>query len=163
MAAPPRLATRARKTNACRKLRRAWAARAARVCGEKDRAGMFPHGEGPRSVNRGQEATRSAIEHVTSVLPWSVLTETSQSLHVAPHRARIRFVLFRQRVRLGGLLLRQIESPHNRLEHRVARRSEFLGGGPQDQGAVIRGVCVVGCANAVVVRRPRLLHLRSYE
>src|SRR5438445_1211407 len=96
---------------------------------------MCPHGKGPRSVNRGQEATGSAIEHVTSVLPWSVLTETSQSLHVAPHRARIRLVLFRQRVRLGGLLLRQIESPHDRLEHRVPRRSEFLGGGPQEQAA----------------------------
>src|SRR5438094_3712068 len=122
---------------------------------------MCPHGKGPRSVNRGQEATGSAIEHVTSVLPWSVLTETSQSLHVAPHRARIRFVPFRQRVRLGGLLLRQIESPHNRLEHRVPRRPEFLGGGPQEQGAVIRSVCVEGRANAVERRRPRLLNRRA--
>ncbi len=104
-------------------------------------------------MNRGQEATGSAIEHVTSVLPWSVLTETSQSLHVAPHRARIRLVLFRQRVRLGGLLLRQIESPHDRLEHRVPRRSEFLGGGPQDQGAVRRtGTNVAGGVSSASVR-----------
>jgi hypothetical protein len=70
-------------------------------------------------------------------------------------------VLFRQRVRLDGLLLRQIESPHNRLEHRIPRRSEFLGSGPQDQGAVIRGVCVEGCTNAVEGRRPRLLNRRA--
>jgi hypothetical protein len=57
-------------------------------------------------------------------------------------------VFFRQRVRLGGLLLRHFSAPNGRLEHRVPRRSELLGSGAQEQGAVVRGVVVERCTNA---------------
>ena len=65
-------------------LRRAWAARAVTVCVEKGRVGMCPHGEGPGSVDRGQEATGGAVESEASILPRCALTETCQPLHVAP-------------------------------------------------------------------------------
>ena len=103
---------------------------------------MYPRGEGPGSVDRGQEATGGAVESEASILPGRALTETRQPLHVAPDGTGVRLVLLRQRVRLGGLLLRQIESLHSRVEHRVPRGSELLGSGPQEQGAVVRGVCV---------------------
>jgi hypothetical protein len=45
---------------------------------------------GPGLVNRGQEAAGGAIERVSSVLPGCVLTESCQSLHVAPDRTGIR-------------------------------------------------------------------------
>ena len=88
-------------------------------------------------MDRGQEATGGAIESEPSVLPGRALTETRQSLHVAPDGTGIRLELLRERVRLGGLLLRQIESLNGRLEHRVARRPEFLGRGPQEHGAIV--------------------------
>lgn len=117
---------------------------------------MCPHGERPGSVDRGQEAAGGAIESEASVLPGRALAETRQPLHVAPDGTGIRLVFFRQRIRLVGLLLRQIESPRDRLEHRVARGSELLGGGPQEDGAIGVGVGVEGCADAVERRRPRL-------
>src|SRR5258708_861811 len=160
MAAPPtRHGTHG--TSACRSMRRAWAARAVTVCEWKDRAGMCPHGEGPGSVDRGQEAAGGAIEGEASVLPGRALAETCQPLHVAPDRAGIRLVLFRQRVRLVGLLLRQIESPRDRLEHRIARGSELLGGGPQEDGAIGCGVRVDGRADVVKRRRPGVLNRRA--
>ena len=90
---------------------------------------MYPRGEGPGSVDRGQEATGGAVESEASILPGRALTQTRQPLHVAPEGAGVRLVLLRQRVRLGGVLLRQVESLHDRLEHRVPRGSELLGGG----------------------------------
>ena len=103
---------------------------------------MYPRGEGPGSVDRGQEATGGPVESEASILPGRALTQTREPLHVAPEGPGVRLVLLRQRVRLGGLLLRQIESLHSRVEHRVPRSSEFLGSGPQEQGAVVRSVCV---------------------
>src|SRR6185503_5797543 len=108
-----------------------------------------PAGRGPGSVDRGEEATGGTIEDEPSVLPGRALTESCQALHESPDRARIRLVFFRQRVRLGGLLLRHFSAPNGRFEHRVPRRSEFLGGGAQEQGAVIRGVVVESCTDSV--------------
>ena len=101
-----------------------------------------PAQQAPGSVNRGEEATGGAIEREASVLPGCALTETCQPLHVTPDRTGIRLVLLRQRVRLGGLLLRQIESLHGRVEHRVARVPELLGRRTQEQGAFGSGVGV---------------------
>src|SRR5438309_215136 len=71
---------------------------------------MCPRGERPGSVDRGQEATGGAVEGEASILPGRALTESRQPLHVAPDGAGIRLVLFRQRVRLGGVLMRQFQS-----------------------------------------------------
>src|SRR5437879_11606973 len=103
---------------------------------------MCPRGERPGSVDRGQEATGGAVEGEASILPRRALTESRQPLHVAPDGAGIRLVLFRQRVRLSGLLLRQFESPQYRLEHRVPRIAQLLSRRPQEEGAVARGVRV---------------------
>src|SRR5438034_7460124 len=86
-----------------------------------------PARQGPGLVNRGQQATGGAVEREASVLPRRALTQTCQPLHVAPKRTGIHLVLLRERVRLTRLLLRQIESPHSGVEHRVTRRTEFLG------------------------------------
>ena len=110
---------------------------------------MYPHGNEPRSVDRGEKAAGSAIEGEPSVLPRGALTETGQSLRVAPDRPGIRLVLLRQRVRLGGLLVRQIKSLHDRLEHRVAIWPEFLARGAKNHGAVAGGVRVECGANAI--------------
>jgi len=93
-------------------------------------------------MDRGQEAAGGAIDDVSSVLPGSALTESRQSLHVAPYRTGIRLVFFRQPICLGGLLLRQIESPNGRLNHCFPIASEFLGCGSQEQGSIIRSVGV---------------------
>ena len=61
-----------------------------------------------------------------------------------------------------GLLLRHIESLHGRVEHRVTRRSEFLGHRPKDLRPIVRGVCVEGCADVVQRRRPRILNRRTH-
>ncbi len=61
-------------------------------------------------MDRGQEATGSAIEGEPSVLPGRALAQTCEPLHVAPDRAGIRLVCFRQVVRLSGVLLRQLKS-----------------------------------------------------
>src|SRR6266581_4185400 len=66
--------------------------------------GDVPAGRGPGSVDRGDEATGGAIEYVPTVLPGRALTESRQSLHVAPDGTGIRLVLLRQCVRLRGLL-----------------------------------------------------------
>src|SRR2546430_15009652 len=95
-------------------------------------------------MDRGEEATGGAVEREASVLPGRALTESRQSLHVAPDRPGIRLVLFRERVRLTGVLLRQIESLHRRLEHRVARGTELLGYGSQEARLIGRGVGVEG-------------------
>jgi hypothetical protein len=100
-------------------------------------------------VDRGDEATCGAIEGEPSVLPGRALTETCQSLRVAPHRTGIRLVWLRQRVRLAGLLLRQIESLHDCLENRVTIRSEFLARGAKNDGAVVGGVRIDRCADAI--------------
>jgi hypothetical protein len=57
-------------------------------------------------------------------------------------------VLFRQRVRLGGLRLRHVESLQDRLEHRVARRAELLGRSPQEDDAIDGRISVEGRADA---------------
>ena len=91
---------------------------------------MGPHGVRPGSVDHGEEAAGGLVERESSVLPGRALAESCQPLHVAPDRSRIRLMLFRQRVRLGGLFPRQIESLRDRIEHRVACRTELLGGRP---------------------------------
>src|SRR6266536_244347 len=101
----------------------------------------------PGSVDRGEEAAGGAVEDEASVLPGRALTESRQSLHVAPDRPGIRLVLLREGVRLAGVLLRQIESLHGGIEHRVTRRSEFLGHGPQESRLIVRGVGVEGDAH----------------
>lgn len=75
-------------------------------------------------MDRGQEATGGAIEGVSSILPGRVLTESRQSLHVAPDRTGIALALLRQRERLRGLLLRDVESQNGRLNHCVPRGPE---------------------------------------
>src|SRR2546427_5613925 len=123
---------------------------------------MGPHGEGPGLVDRGQEATGGAIEGESSVLPGRALTQSRESLHVPPDRSGIRLVLLGQDVRLGGLLLRQIQSRRDRVKHRVTRRTEFLGDGPQEGGAIGGGVGVEGGVNLVERGGPRLLNRRPY-
>ena len=112
------------------------------TCEWEGRARMYSHGRKPGSVDHGEEATGGAIEGEASVLPGRVLTQSRESLHVAPDRSGIRLVLLGQCVRLSGLLLRQIQSRRDRIEHRVARRTELLGDGPQDQGTISGGVGV---------------------
>ena len=58
-------------------------------------------------------------------------------------------MLFRQRVRLRGLLPRQIESLRDRIEYRVARRTELQGGGPLEQRAIDGRVGVEGRADGI--------------
>jgi hypothetical protein len=123
---------------------------------------MCPHGVRGRSVHRGQEATGGLVESESSVLPGRVLTESCQTLHVAPDRAWIRLVLLRQRVCLHGLLARQIESLHNRIKHRVARRTELQGDGPLEQSAIDGRVGVERRADSIQRCRPRVLNRRSH-
>jgi hypothetical protein len=110
--------------------------------------------------NRGEEATGGAVEGEPSVLPGGALTESGQSLRVAPQRPGIRLVRVRQRVRLGSLLLRYIQSLHDCLEDRVARWSEFLRHRSLEHGAIRGGVGVEGCAHAIQGCRPRVLNRR---
>ena len=121
------------RTSACRQVRRAWAVRVTTV-GVRRPGGDVPARRGPGSVDRGEEATGGAIEREPSVLPGRALTESRQSLHVAPDGTGIRLVLLRQRVRLRGLLLRHIQSPNGRVEHRVARRLRAPGTWPAGAG-----------------------------
>src|SRR5437868_846576 len=122
---------------------------------------MCPRDDGRGSVDRRQEATCGAIEAEPSVLPGRALAETRQSLHVAPDRAWIRLELLRERVRLAGLLLRHVESLYGHVDHRVTRRSEFLGHGPKNLRPIVCGVCVERCADVVQRRRPRILYRRT--
>src|SRR4051812_33322942 len=110
---------------------------------------MCPRGCERGSVDRREEATCGAIEHEPPVLPGRTLTETGQPLHVAPHGTWVRLELLRERVRLAGLLLRQIKPLNGRLDHRVARRPKLLGGCPKNLGAIVRGVCVECCADVI--------------
>src|SRR5687767_5042393 len=105
MGPPPRMTACA--SSGVPTVRRAWDRPRGYGWCERGPSGDVPAWRGPGSVDRGQEATGGAIEHVPSVLPGCALTESCQSLHVAPDRTRVRLVRFRQRVRLGGLLLRQ--------------------------------------------------------
>src|SRR4051812_34038411 len=128
----------------------------------RHRAGMCPRGYERGSVDRREEATCGAIECEPSVLPGGALTETCQSLHVAPYGTGIRLELLRECVRLAGLLLRQIESLNGRLEHRIARRPELLGGCAQELRAIVGGIGVECCADVVQRRRPRILNRRTH-
>src|SRR5262249_24223947 len=125
---------------------------------------MVPRGcaraAAPGSVDRGDEATGGSIECEAAVLPRGALTQSRQPLHVSPDGPWIRLVLLCQSVRLGGLLLRHIESPHHRLEHRFTILPEFLGRGLQKHGATVRGIRVEGCAKASQRGRPRILNRR---
>ena len=116
---------------------------------EERRAGMCPHGAEDGQCTVARRRLAALVESEPSVLPGCALTESCQSLHVAPDRAGIRLVLLRQRVRLRGLLLRQIESLHDRIEHRVTRRTELQGDGPQEQSAIDGRVGVEGRANGI--------------
>ena len=89
----------------------------------------------PGSVDRGQEAAGGAVERESSVLPGRALTQSRESLHVAPDRTGIRLVLFRERVRLGGVLLRHVMPLHDRFDDGFTSRTELLGRRPQDRGA----------------------------
>ena len=112
-------------------------------------------------MDRGQEAAGRAIEGESAILPRCALAQTREPLHVAPDRTGIRLERFRQRVRLRGLLLRQLESLNSRVNNRVTRRPEFLGRGPQENEAIVRGVCVERGPDAVERCRPGLLNRRS--
>src|ERR1700736_768132 len=112
----------------------------------------------PGSADRGEEAARGAIDGEASVLPGRVLTQSREPLHVAPHRTGIRLELLRQRVRLSGMLLRQIQSLHSRVENRLARGTELLGDSPQDDGAVESGIGIETGADVRDRRGPRLLN-----
>src|SRR5205814_3608421 len=103
---------------------------------------MCSRGEERGSVDRRQEATCGAIEGEPSVLPGRALTESRQSLHVAPDGAWVRLELLRKCVRLAGLLLRHVKSLHGRVDYRVAGRSEFLGRRPENLGPIVSGVGV---------------------
>ena len=96
----------------------------------------------PGSVDRGEESAGGLVEAESRVLPGRALTESCQPLHVSPDGSRIRLVLLRQRVGVGGLLPRQVESLHDRVDHLLARRAELLGGSPQEHGAIVVEVCV---------------------
>src|SRR3954447_16711940 len=119
---------------------------------------MCPRGDERGSVDRREEATGGAIEREPSVLPGRALTQSSESLHVAPHGTWIRLELLCEGVRLGGLLLRHIESLNGHVKHRVAGWPEFLRHGTQDPGPIVRGVRVECCADVVQRRRPRILN-----
>src|SRR5215471_6205559 len=84
----------AMRRGARRRERRAWAVRV--DSGVWGAGRDVPARRGPGLVHRGQETAGGAIEGVTSVLPGRVLTESRQSLHVAPDRTGVRLVHFRQ-------------------------------------------------------------------
>src|SRR2546425_4400653 len=123
--------------------------------------GDVPARRRPGLLHRGQEATGGTIEVEPTVLPRRALTESRQSLHIAPDGSGIRLILLRQAVRLRGLLLRHVESPHDRVEYRVARRTELLGGGPQEEGAIGGRVRVEGGTDRMQGCRPCLLDRRA--
>src|SRR4051794_39679548 len=110
---------------------------------------MCPRGDGRGSVDRRDEAACGAIERESSILPGRALTETRQSLHVAPHGTGIRLELLCEGVRLRGLLLRHIESLHGHVEHRVAGRPELLRHCAQHPGPIVCGVRVECYADVV--------------
>ena len=109
------------------------------------RVGMYPRGEGPGSLDRGQEATGGTVKSEASILPGRALTESRQSLHVTPDRTRIHLVRFCHRVRLRGLLLRQIQPLHDGVEYPVTGRCNLPGGRPEDHRTVVRGVAHIQC------------------
>jgi hypothetical protein len=74
-----------------------------------------------RSVNRGQESARGTVEGEAMILPGCALTESCQSLHIAPDGPGIRLELLRQSVGVGGLIPRQLQSRRDRIEHLLAR------------------------------------------
>ena len=113
-------------------------------------------------VDRGQEATGGAIEGEAAVLPGGALAQSREPLHVAPDRTRIRLVRLRQRVRLVGLLLRQVTSLQGRLDHRVTRRSEFLRDGSQEHQTIVCGIRVEGRADRLERAGPRVLNRRTH-
>ena len=119
---------------------------------------MYPHGNEPRSVDRGEKAAGSAIEGEPSVLPRRALAESCQSLHVTPDRSGIRFMLLRECVRLAGLFLRQIESLDGRIKDRVACGTELLGDRSQESRLIVRGVGIEGGVDVVERRCPLLLN-----
>src|SRR3954465_12224323 len=123
---------------------------------------MCSRGDERGSVDRRQEATCGAIECESSILPGRALTESRQSLHVAPDGAWVRLELLRKCVRLAGLLLRHVKSLHGRVDYHVTGRSEFLSHCPKNLRPIVRGVCVEGCAHLVQRRRPRILNRRTY-
>ena len=88
-------------------------------------------------MDRGEQAAGRLIEREPRVLPGRALAESRQPLHVAPHRPRVRLERVRQAVRLERLLPRQVESRRRSLENLLARRAEFLAGGPQDPRAIV--------------------------
>src|SRR5690606_5086023 len=57
---------------------------------------LGPHGFRPRLVDRGEETAGGAVEGEAAVLPGRALTESCQSLHIAPHGPGIRLVLLRE-------------------------------------------------------------------
>jgi hypothetical protein len=133
-----------------------------RSCGDWETVrAMYPHGEAPGSVDRGEEAAGGAIQREAAVLPGRLLTESRQTLHVAPDRSRVGLVLLRQRERLGSRLVRQTEPLRHRHEHAVTCRRDLLGSGPQEHRPIVRGIGVEGLADARQRDVPLVLNRRA--
>src|SRR5262245_5051068 len=113
-------------------------------------------------MDRCQEAAGCAIEGEPAILPGCALAQTREPLHVTPDGTGIRLECFRQRVRLGGVLLRQLESLYSRVNNRVTRWPEFLGRGPQEDEAIVRGVGDEGGPDTVEGCGPGLLNRRAH-
>src|SRR5207253_11101344 len=64
-----------------------WAWAGPRVDVRKRPRGDGPARRGTRSVDRGQEAAGGAIEGEPSVLPGRELTQSGETLHIAPDRS----------------------------------------------------------------------------
>src|ERR1700730_6962191 len=77
----------------------------ARECRDYRSRGAEPARQGPRSMDRGEEAAGGAVESEAAVLPGCALAQSSQTVHISPDGPWIRLVLLRGRVWLGDLLL----------------------------------------------------------
>ena len=71
-----------------------------------------------------------------------MLAESCQSLHVAPDGPRVRLMLLRHRVGVERVLARQIQPLHDGIDHLLACRTELLGSGSQEYGAISGEICV---------------------
>src|SRR3984893_2909496 len=130
----------------------------ARECRDYRSRGAEPARRGPRSVDRGEEAAGGAVEGEAAVLPGCALAQSSQTLHVSPDGTRIRLVLLRERICLGGLLLRQFKSLCDRAEYRLSRRTDLLGASPQENRAIAGGIGIESCTDGVERCRPCVLY-----
>src|ERR671925_1151327 len=98
-------------------------------------------------MDRGEQAAGSSVEGEPRVLPECVLAESCQALHITPDGPRVRLMLLRHRVGVERVLTRQIQPLHDRIDHLLACRTEFLGGSSQEYGAISGEICVEGRAD----------------